>query len=159
MRLLMMKLGNVPTLSRHHACDEQDNDMVFMKRAINCSGRGLVEPGIVAAVLVLGLVITLSLELPVLLSVTMTALFGFLHGYAHGLEMTGVTAPGIDGWILGATIALHLIGTWISMPQPGFRFHCALNPEYQPPQQDRAEKHRYLFHSVEIKTLFFCGEQ
>src|SRR5271169_6458296 len=47
----------------------------------------LVESGIAASVLALGLLIALSLQLPATLSVAITALFGLLHGYAHGLEL------------------------------------------------------------------------
>lgn len=71
----------------------------------------LVESGIAASVLILGLLIALSLKLPVLLGFTLTALFGFLHGYAHGLEMPEAAAPAAYAiGFLGATIALHLTG-------------------------------------------------
>jgi urease accessory protein len=71
----------------------------------------LVEPGIVASVLALGLLIALSLRLPTLLSVAITAVFGLLHGYAHGLEMPSSAAPlHYALGFLGATAALHLGG-------------------------------------------------
>ncbi|MEK6708546.1 MAG: HupE/UreJ family protein [Pseudomonadota bacterium] len=71
----------------------------------------LIESGIAASVLVLGIVIALSLKLPARLSVAITALFGFLHGYAHGLEMFGAVEP--EAYALGflaTTVALHLAG-------------------------------------------------
>ncbi len=71
----------------------------------------LVEPGIAASVLALGLLIALSLRLPVLLSVAVAALFGLMHGYAHGLELPESAAP--SGYALGfltATAILHLTG-------------------------------------------------
>jgi len=71
----------------------------------------LIEPGIAASVLVLGLVVTCSLHLPMPHSVILTALFGLLHGYAHGLEITGALKPAayIAGF-LASTAALHLAG-------------------------------------------------
>jgi len=71
----------------------------------------LVESGIAASVLALGLLIALSLQLPAMLSVAITALFGLLHGYAHGLELPQSAAPA--EYALGflfATATLHLSG-------------------------------------------------
>lgn len=71
----------------------------------------LVEPGIAASVLALGLLIALSLRLPTLLSVAITAVFGLLHGYAHGLEMPDSAAPLLYALgFLSATAVLHLGG-------------------------------------------------
>jgi urease accessory protein len=71
----------------------------------------LVEPGIAASVLALGLLIALSLQLPVMLSVAVTALFGLLHGYAHGLELPQSAAPAAYALgFLAATASLHLSG-------------------------------------------------
>ena len=71
----------------------------------------LVEPGIAASVLALGLLIALSLQLPASLSVAITRLFGLLHGYAHGLELPRSAAP-VEYALgfLAATAALHLGG-------------------------------------------------
>lgn len=71
----------------------------------------LIESGIAASVLVLGIVITLSLKLSARLSLAITALFGFFHGYAHGLEMFGASdASGYALGFLATTAALHLAG-------------------------------------------------
>jgi len=71
----------------------------------------LVEPGIAASVLALGLLIALSLQFPVTLSVAVTALFGLLHGYAHGLELPESAAPAAYALgFLAATATLHLTG-------------------------------------------------
>lgn len=71
----------------------------------------LVEPGIAASVLALGLLIALSLRLPVLLSVAAAALFGLMHGYAHGLELPESAAPSAYALgFLAATATLHLTG-------------------------------------------------
>jgi urease accessory protein len=71
----------------------------------------LVEPGIAASVLALGLLIALSLQFPVALSMAITALFGLLHGYAHGLELPASAAPlEYALGFLAATATLHLSG-------------------------------------------------
>jgi urease accessory protein len=71
----------------------------------------LVESGIAASVLALGLLIALSLQLPAMLSVAITALFGLLHGYAHGLELPQSAAPAAYALgFLAATASLHLSG-------------------------------------------------
>jgi urease accessory protein len=71
----------------------------------------LVESGIAASVLALGLLIALSLRLPVMLGVAVTALFGMLHGYAHGLELPASAAPAEYALgFLAATATLHLGG-------------------------------------------------
>ena len=71
----------------------------------------LVESGIAASVLALGLLIALSLRLPVMLSVAVTALFGLMHGYAHGLELPESAVPSAYAMgFLAATATLHLTG-------------------------------------------------
>ena len=71
----------------------------------------MVEPGIAASVLALGLLIALSLQFPVALSMAITALFGLLHGYAHGLELPASAAP-VEYALgfLSAMATLHLGG-------------------------------------------------
>jgi urease accessory protein len=71
----------------------------------------LVEPGIAASVMALGLLIALSLQFPVALSMVIAALFGLLHGYAHGLELPASAAP-VEYALgfLAATATLHLGG-------------------------------------------------
>jgi urease accessory protein len=76
----------------------------------------LVESGIAASVLALGLLIALSLQLPAMLSVAITALFGLLHGYAHGLELPQSAAPAAYALgFLAATATLHLSGIAIGV--------------------------------------------
>ncbi len=71
----------------------------------------LIESGIAASVLVLGIVIALALKLSTRLSITITALFGFFHGYAHGLEMFEASeAQAYALGFLATTAALHLAG-------------------------------------------------
>lgn len=71
----------------------------------------LIESGIAASVLALGLLVALSKQLPLIVSVALTALFGLLHGYAHGLELPQSAAPA--AYALGflvATASVHLSG-------------------------------------------------
>lgn len=71
----------------------------------------LVETGIAASVLALGLLTALALRLPTTLSMMVAALFGLFHGYAHGLELPASAAPA--AYALGfliATASLHLGG-------------------------------------------------
>lgn len=71
----------------------------------------LIESGIAASVLVLGMITALSLKLSAPLAVAIAALFGFFHGYAHGLEMSGaIEAEAYALGFLAATVVLHLAG-------------------------------------------------
>lgn len=71
----------------------------------------LIESGIAASVLVLGLLIAAPTRLALPLSFALTAAFGLFHGYAHGSEMPIAAAPlaYATGFLL-ATAALHLGG-------------------------------------------------
>ena len=78
-------------------------------------GLPLVEPAIIASVLVLGVVIAATLSLPTVVGVAMIAFFGRVHGNAHGLE-----APigGAGLYALGfvvSTITLHALGLAIGL--------------------------------------------
>ncbi|MGC2048600.1 MAG: HupE/UreJ family protein [Gallionella sp.] len=71
----------------------------------------MVESGIAASVLALGLLVALSMQLPVLISVAITALFGLLHGYAHGLDLPESATPAAYAFgFLAATASLHIGG-------------------------------------------------
>lgn len=70
----------------------------------------LIEPGIVASLVVFGLLIALAVRVPTAVGAAVVAVFAVFHGAAHGLE-----APGgnLAGYALGfalATAALHLAG-------------------------------------------------
>lgn len=76
----------------------------------------LIESGIAASVMSLGLLVALSARLPAPSRVVLTALFGLFHGYAHGLELPESAAP--VGFALGfllATATLHLSGITMSV--------------------------------------------
>ena len=68
----------------------------------------VVEPVILASVVVVGALAATALRLPLVAASAMLALFGLAHGYAHGLEGTG-TALYALGFTL-ATAALHAAG-------------------------------------------------
>lgn len=68
----------------------------------------LVEPTILASVVVMGAGVALALNIPVWAAVPMLALFGAAHGVAHGAEGPGGVA--YAGGFLLATAALHLAG-------------------------------------------------
>jgi urease accessory protein len=71
----------------------------------------LVEPGILASVVALGLMVALAVDLPVWLGAVIIAAFALLHGHAHGSEVAE-NIGGIEymaGFAL-ATATLHLIG-------------------------------------------------
>lgn len=70
-----------------------------------------VEPGILASVVVLGLLVTLAVDLPVSAGVAVIGLFALLHGHAHGTEIPE-NAGGLEymaGFAI-ATVLLHATG-------------------------------------------------
>ena len=71
----------------------------------------LVEPGILASVVALGLLVALAIELPVSVGVAIIGLFALLHGHAHGSEIPQNT--GALEYMAGfavATALLHGVG-------------------------------------------------
>ena len=71
----------------------------------------LVEPGILASVVVLGLMTAFGVDLPVAAGATLIAVFALLHGHAHGSE-AAETIAGIEymGGFAITTAALHGAG-------------------------------------------------
>jgi len=70
----------------------------------------VMEQGIAASVLVLGVLIARSVSLPAWLGMTMVASFAFMHGYAHGAEATGAVAVAYLAGMSCSTLVLHLGG-------------------------------------------------
>ncbi|MBU1215268.1 MAG: HupE/UreJ family protein [Gammaproteobacteria bacterium] len=71
----------------------------------------LIEPGIAASVLILGLLIASPTKLALPVSFALTAAFGLFHGYAHGSEMPSAAAPlAYAAGFLLATASLHVSG-------------------------------------------------
>ena len=78
------------------------------------------EQGIVASVLVLGVLIAAAVRLPPAASMGVVGIFALCHGYAHGAEMPA-TAAGFSYGLgfVGATALLHAcgIGAALAMQQ------------------------------------------
>jgi urease accessory protein len=89
----------------------------------------MVEAGILASILVLGLLIAAAVRLPVWAGMAIVGLFALFHGHAHGTELpaaaTGMTYA--IGFIL-ATMLLHACGIGLGLlaqkklPAPAVRF-------------------------------------
>lgn len=70
-----------------------------------------VEPGIMASLLVIGVLVALAVKMPVKAGMALVGLFALFHGHAHGTEMPAAAAPAL--YALGfalATTLLHAAG-------------------------------------------------
>jgi len=75
----------------------------------------LVEPGMLASLVVLGLLVLTAARLPIALGAALVALFAVLHGHAHGAELPGgATATAYAVGFALATALLHAIGIGIA---------------------------------------------
>ena len=71
----------------------------------------LVESGILASVLVLGLLIAAARKLPLWTGALLVAAFALFHGHAHGAELgQNTSAFAFSLGLLGATGILHALG-------------------------------------------------
>jgi len=82
------------------------------------------EPGILASLIVFGLLIAAGSNLALPLILAVTAAFGFLHGTAHGVEAIGASvvylaafaagsaALHAAGWTFGRSVRTSLIGRY-----------------------------------------------
>jgi urease accessory protein len=75
----------------------------------------MVEPGILASVIVLGLLVLTAARLPVALGAALVAVFALLHGHAHGSELPAQAAAAsyAAGFAL-ATALLHGLGLGVA---------------------------------------------
>jgi urease accessory protein len=75
----------------------------------------LVESGILASVVVLGLLVLAAARLPVAVGVVLVGLFALLHGHAHGEELPAAAAAAsyAAGFAI-ATAILHAVGLGIA---------------------------------------------
>ena len=73
---------------------------------------GLVEPLVLASVILLGAAVALALRAPLALTLPLVAGMGLAHGAAHGLEGSGA---GFGLGMLAATATLHAIGLGLGL--------------------------------------------
>ena len=75
----------------------------------------MVEPGILASVVVLGLLVLAAAQLPVALGAAIVAVFALLHGHAHGAELPAEAAAVTyaAGFAI-ATALLHALGLGVA---------------------------------------------
>lgn len=74
----------------------------------------LVEPGIAASMMIIGLLIAFAIRLPLIAGCIVTGTFAFFHGHAHGAEMAAGT--GALAYFAGfaiTTLFLHAAGIGI----------------------------------------------
>ena len=70
----------------------------------------LVEPAILASVVVLGLLVALAVNLPIWLGALVMGVSALFHGHAHGLEAASHGGLGYMTGFVVTTAALHLAG-------------------------------------------------
>ena len=76
----------------------------------------LVEPGILASLVVLGGLAAFTLRLPLPAALAVAAGFGLLHGHAHGAEALGAAIIPYGAGVLLATALLHGVGLALAAP-------------------------------------------
>jgi urease accessory protein len=75
----------------------------------------MVEPGILASVIVLGLLVLTAAHVPVVVGALLVGAFAILHGYAHGAELpTEAAAISYSAGFALATALLHAAGLGIA---------------------------------------------
>jgi urease accessory protein len=75
----------------------------------------MVEPGILASVIVLGLLVLTAARVPVVVGVLLVGVFAVLHGYAHGAELPAAAAAiSFSAGFALATVLLHAAGLGIA---------------------------------------------
>jgi len=74
-------------------------------------GLPMIEGGIAASLLVLGLLIAFAVSVRPAAAGVIVAVFAVFHGYAHGVEMPAMASPWLYGaGFVAATAALHGVG-------------------------------------------------
>ncbi len=76
---------------------------------------GMVEPLVLASVILLGAALAFALRAPLALGLPLVAAMGLAHGAAHGLEGSGA---GFGLGMLAATAALHGLGLALGLTAP-----------------------------------------
>jgi urease accessory protein len=75
----------------------------------------LVEPTILASVVVLGLLVALAVPVPVGAGMAVVGFFALFHGHAHGGEIGDATALGYAAGFALATAGLHAAGIAVGL--------------------------------------------
>jgi urease accessory protein len=75
----------------------------------------VVEPAILASIVVLGAAIAFALRPPLPLACGVIAFFGVAHGYAHGLEGPTLGGTAYAAGFVISTVALHLLGLGLGL--------------------------------------------
>ena len=75
----------------------------------------LVEPAILASVVVLGLLVAAAVRVPAGAGMALVAAFALFHGFAHGAELGTASGIGFAGGFIASTMALHAIGIAIGL--------------------------------------------
>lgn len=75
----------------------------------------VVEPMILASIILLGAVVALAARLPLSLALPMLALFGAAHGWAHGVAAPSAGLPAYAAGFAATTAALHGAGLGLGL--------------------------------------------
>lgn len=78
----------------------------------------MVEAGILASVVVLGVLVAAWMRLPLGVALPLLLVFGLLHGHAHGTEMTAGDGVGFALGFVLATALLHGAGLLLARDAP-----------------------------------------
>jgi urease accessory protein len=86
-----------------------------------------MEQGIIASVLILGMLIAGTIRLPTKAAMALVAVFALFHGYAHGVEMSANfhTLSYSAGFLL-STVLLHLTGIIVAGLAKQYRFDALI---------------------------------
>jgi urease accessory protein len=86
----------------------------------HAEGPALVEYGIAASVVVLGLLLAFDVKMPVAPAVALVGLFALCHGFAHGAEAPAAASQALFfGGFVAATLILQGVGLGLSMLRHG----------------------------------------
>jgi urease accessory protein len=103
--------------------------LLLFGAALSMSGMqlGVVEQGIAASVIVLGLLIATAVQLPISLCVTLTGCFALFHGFAHGAEAPAQASMLVymSGFVL-STLVLHSLGFLLARTLTRYQQQVAL---------------------------------
>jgi len=75
----------------------------------------VVEPLILASVIVMGLLVALAVKVPMTTGIAVVAVLAVFHGHAHGSEMGGAGPLAYLAGFVGATALLHMTGVALGL--------------------------------------------